>query len=55
MIALDFAAIAFPTFSMRLSSERGETAVEEDGVIVRLKIRNLLPCVSSLEFAIILG
>lgn len=43
---LDFAAIGFPTFSMRLASDRGATAVDEDGLTVGLWIRNLLPCVS---------
>lgn len=40
----DFAAIGFPTFSMRLASDRGATAVDEDGLTVGLWIRNLLPC-----------
>jgi len=42
----DFAAIAFPTFSMRLASEHGSTAADEDGVTVQLIIKSLLPCVS---------
>lgn len=42
---IDFAAVAFPTFSMRLSSEKGSTAADEDGVTVALTIKSLLPCV----------
>ena len=45
-LVLDFAAIAFPTFSMRLKSEKGSTAMNEDGVNVSIVITSLLPCVS---------
>lgn len=41
----DFAAIAFPTFSMRLGSDRGSSSLDEDGVTVSLIIKSLLPCV----------
>lgn len=41
----DFAAVAFPTFSMSLASNRGAAAVGEDGMTVALLISSLLPCV----------
>lgn len=34
---------------MRLSSEKGATAADEDGVTVALKIKSLLPCVRRLS------
>ncbi|KAL8287387.1 hypothetical protein RQP46_003839 [Phenoliferia psychrophenolica] len=44
MLTKDFAAVAFPTFSMSLASNRGAAAVGEDGMTVKLLIKSLLPC-----------
>ncbi|ORY76938.1 trafficking protein particle complex subunit 10 [Leucosporidium creatinivorum] len=48
-LSKDFAAIAFPTFSMRLASEHGSTAADEDGVTVPLIIKSLLPCTLKID------
>ena len=42
----DFAAVAFPTFSMRLAPGTGTRATDEDGIVVTALVRNLLPTVS---------
>ncbi|KAM0751302.1 hypothetical protein T439DRAFT_325449 [Meredithblackwellia eburnea MCA 4105] len=44
LLSKDFAAIAFPIFSMKLASNRGEAAVDEDGMTIDLAITCLLPC-----------
>ncbi|SGY18944.1 BQ5605_C014g07514 [Microbotryum silenes-dioicae] len=48
-LSKDFAAIAFPTFSMRLANDRGTIAQDEDGVNIRLIITNLLPCALDID------
>ncbi|GAA5838208.1 hypothetical protein JCM5353_006041 [Sporobolomyces roseus] len=42
-LSKDFAAVAFPTFSIRLAPGTGERATDEDGVVVTALVRNLLP------------
>ncbi|SCV73847.1 BQ2448_6277 [Microbotryum intermedium] len=48
-LSKDFAAIAFPTFSMKLANDRGTIAQDEDGVNIRLIITNLLPCALEID------
>ncbi|GAA5937732.1 transport protein particle complex II subunit TRS130 [Sporobolomyces koalae] len=47
----DFAAVAFPTFSIRLAPGTGERATDEDGIIVTALVRNLLPTVVHVDEA----
>ncbi|KAK4048148.1 hypothetical protein OIO90_005912 [Microbotryomycetes sp. JL221] len=47
VIRADFAAIAFPTFTVALADVRGRAALSEDGVMVDITVTSLLPCVSS--------
>ncbi|GAA6060213.1 hypothetical protein JCM10212_002292 [Sporobolomyces blumeae] len=42
-LSKDFAAISFPTFSVRLAPGTGERAPDEDGVVASALVRNLLP------------
>ncbi|GAA5902878.1 transport protein particle complex II subunit TRS130 [Sporobolomyces salmoneus] len=39
----DFAAVAVPTFSIRLEPGTGSRATDEDGIVVTALVRNLLP------------
>ncbi|KAI5476177.1 hypothetical protein MNV49_000338 [Pseudohyphozyma bogoriensis] len=48
-LSKDFAAIAFPPFSMKLASEKGTTAVGEDGLNVRLLVQSLFPCALDID------
>lgn len=41
----DFAAVAFPTFSISLEESTGGRPADEDGVTAVALIRSLLPCV----------
>ncbi|GAA5964623.1 hypothetical protein JCM3765_007645 [Sporobolomyces pararoseus] len=43
-LSKDFAAVAFPTFSIRLEPSTGSRASDEDGIVVTALVRNLLPC-----------
>lgn len=40
----DFAAIAFPTFTVSVVDERGSIPADEDGAVVEAVIVNRLPC-----------
>ncbi|GAA5971043.1 hypothetical protein JCM21900_002788 [Sporobolomyces salmonicolor] len=42
-LSKDFAAVAFPTFSIRLATGSGERATDEDGITTTALVRNLLP------------
>ncbi|GAA5867144.1 hypothetical protein JCM1840_001497 [Sporobolomyces johnsonii] len=42
-LSKDFAAVAFPTFSIRLAPGSGERAMDEDGITATALVRNLLP------------
>ncbi|CEQ40052.1 SPOSA6832_01657 [Sporobolomyces salmonicolor] len=42
-LSKDFAAVAFPTFSIRLAAGSGERATDEDGITTTALVRNLLP------------
>ncbi|GAA5988713.1 hypothetical protein JCM5350_001988 [Sporobolomyces pararoseus] len=42
-LSKDFAAVAFPTFSIRLKPGTGSRASDEDGIVVTALVRNLLP------------
>ncbi|GAA5881145.1 hypothetical protein JCM16303_004817 [Sporobolomyces ruberrimus] len=50
-LSKDFAAVAFPTFSIRLVLRTGERAVDEDGIVVTALVRNLLPSVVQVDEA----
>lgn len=43
----DFAALAFPTFSVGIASGLGRSAEDDDGSLVKARVTNLLPCVSA--------
>ncbi|BGP01777.1 hypothetical protein NBRC10513v2_005416 [Rhodotorula toruloides] len=43
-LSKDFAAVAFPTFLIRLKDGSGGRPVDEDGVTATVLVRNILPC-----------
>ncbi|GAA5867425.1 hypothetical protein JCM8547_007499 [Rhodosporidiobolus lusitaniae] len=43
-LSKDFAAVAFPTFSLRLQSRNATRAFDEDAVVASVLITNHLPC-----------
>ncbi|GAA5847602.1 hypothetical protein JCM3766R1_000806 [Sporobolomyces carnicolor] len=50
-LSKDFAAVAFPTFSIRLEPGTGTRANDEDGIVVTALVRNLLPSVVHVDEA----
>ena len=43
----DLAANAFPAFTVNIEDESGDYPSDEDGSLVRIVVRNKLPCVSA--------
>ncbi|GAA5838645.1 hypothetical protein JCM11251_003252 [Rhodosporidiobolus azoricus] len=48
-LSKDFAAVAFPSFSVHLQEGSGSRAVDEDGLTATVKIRNHLPCALKID------